>query len=430
MSTNRTEMATLSPALRAVMGDWIYYVTTMRLADVAERIDFAHEIHTNQALNELIQRQLNKNRGKKIAGYLLREEQRFFNAMVVGVYGGDPSWYDFAEIAPERPGELALPVGAEDSFGFLGFTGREKLFALDGQHRLSGIKLAIQEDSSKIGDDQIAVVFVGHHRGDEGLQRTRRLFTVLNKTAKPVLKGDIIALDEDDPMAICVRRLLDRCSFFNRGQVAMRLQNSLPPNDKSSWTTVSMLYDILTILFQHVYPKYNEVNWNNLDELKNERPSDVLLDAYYGFAEQYFQLLADAFPEVSEALAGKRPAKAVAKHRIETGGSVHFRPLGQRIYAQLVSELSKTYSLEDIFEWLKLLPSDLSQPPYANVIWDTGTQTMTSSMTDAGVVRDVLLYMLGEEARGTPKKLRDRYAQYFGQRADKIELPAPVLESE
>ena len=350
--------------------------------------------------------------------------------MVVGVYGGDPSWYDFAEIVPERPSELALPVGAEDSFGFLGFTGKEKLFALDGQHRLSGIKLAIQKDSSKIGDDQIAVVFVGHHRGDDGLKRTRRLFTVLNKTAKPVLKGDIIALDEDDPMAICVRRLLDRCSFFNRGQVAMRLKNSLPPNDKSSWTTVSMLYDILTVLFQQVYPNYNEVNWKNFNELKNERPSEEVLDEYYGFAEKYFKLLADTFPEVSDVLAGRKPAESVAKHRTETGGSVHFRPLGQRIYVQLASELSKTYGLEEVFEWLKLLPSDLSQPPYAKVIWNAGTQTMSSSMTDAGVVRDVLLHMLGEEIQGKPKKLRDRYAHYFGHSAEKIELPAPVVEIE
>jgi len=218
MRTEPKPMVTLAPALRAGMGDWVYYVTTMRLAEVADKIDYAHEIHSNQALNELIQRRLDERRGKKIASYLLREDQRFFNAMVVGVYGGDPSWYDFAEIVPERPGELSLPTDAKDSFGFLSFTGKEKLFALDGQHRLSGIKQAIKKNPSDICDNQITVIFVGHHKGEEGLQRTRRLFTVLNKTAKPVLKGDIIALDEDDIMAICVRRLLDRCSFSAVGR--------------------------------------------------------------------------------------------------------------------------------------------------------------------------------------------------------------------
>ncbi|QDT51705.1 hypothetical protein Pan258_57970 [Symmachiella dynata] len=412
------------------MGDWVYYVTTMRLSEVAEKINYAHELHSNQALNELIQRQLNKSRGKKIARYLLKEEQRFFNSMVVGVYGGDPSWYDFAEIVPERPGELVLPSGAKDSFGFLGFTGKEKLFALDGQHRLSGIKQAIKENSSEIGDDQITVIFVGHHKGEEGLQRTRRLFTVLNKTAKPVLKGDIIALDEDDIMAICVRRLLDRCPFFNRGQVAMRLQNSLPPSDKTSWTTITMMYDILTVIFRHIYPQYHEVPWKTLDEMKHERPSEEVIDSHYEFAERYFQLLADAFSEVAEVFSGKTPAKAVEKHRVDTGGSVLFRPLGQRMYAQLVAELSKSYELDNIFEWIGLLPTQLDNPPYADVIWDTGTHTMTSSKTDAAIVRNLLLYMLGEEARPTPDALKIKYAQYLGQNDDDIELPTPVVASE
>lgn len=428
MPADQKKQAVLSPALRAGMGDWIYYVTTMRLSEVAEKIDYAHDIHSNQSLNELIQRQLNKSRGKKIASYLIREKQRFFNAMVVGVYGGDPSWYDFAEIVPEHPG-VPLPSNVEDSFGFLGFTGREKFFALDGQHRLSGIKQAIKTDFAEIAEDQITVIFVGHHKGDDGLIRTRRLFTVLNKTAKPVLKGDIIALDEDDVMAICVRRLLDRCEFFNHDQVAMRLQNSLPPSDKTSWTTITMLYDILTIVFRYIYPQYNETDLTTLDKLKHERPPEETIDGYYEFAVQFFQLMASAFSEVSEVFEGKSTAKAVAKYRVAHGGSVLFRPLGQRIFTQLVAELSKNYELEDIFDWLSLLPTQLTDPPYADVIWDTGTQTMTSSKTDASIARDVLLYMLSEDTRLATKTLKSRYAQYFGE-DETTELPEAVIENE
>lgn len=410
------------------MGDWIYYVTTLRLSDVAQKIDYAHKIHSNEALRELIQRRLNESRGKKIAGYLLREKQRFFNAMVVGVYGGDPSWYDFAEIVPEHPEVLALPTGSEDSFGFLGFTGKEKLFALDGQHRLSGIKQAIKKDATEIGDDQVTVIFVGHHKGEEGLERTRRLFTVLNKTAKPVLKGDIIALDEDDIMAICVRRLIDRCKFFKRGQVAMRLQNSLPPSDKSSWTTITMMYDMLAVIFRHILPQFHEVPWKNLEQMKHERPSEEVIDTCYNFAVQYFQLLANAFPDVKEVFEGRTPAKAVKKHRVESGGSVLFRPLGQRMFAQLVAELSKSHELEEIFEWLSWLPTQLNKPPYANVIWDTGTRKMTSSKTDASIVREVLMYMLGEDGRFSTDELNKKYAQYLG--SEDAKLPALVVADE
>jgi len=191
-----------------------------------------------------------------------------------------------------------------------------------------------------------------------------------------------------------------------------------------------MMYDMLTIIFRHIYPQYNEVTWSTLDEMKHERPADDVIEAYYDFAQGYFQLLAQAIPEVSEVLSGKTPAKAVEKHRIDSGGSVLFRPLGQRMFAQLVAELSKSYQLEDIFEWLSLLPTRLDEPPYANVIWDTGTQTMTSSKTDASIVRDILLYMLQEKTRLTTKALNNRYAQYFGEESSKVELPSPVVESE
>ncbi len=67
------------PALRAHMGDWIYYITFMRMSDIAKRVSIAEEIHTSRSLNELIQRQLT-NRAGKIQDYLQTQPQRFFNS--------------------------------------------------------------------------------------------------------------------------------------------------------------------------------------------------------------------------------------------------------------------------------------------------------------------------------------------------------------
>lgn len=418
----------LTPALRAVMGDWIYFVTTMRLADVAARISFAHEIHPNEELNELIQRRLNEGRAKKIAAYLQREDQRFFNALVVGVYGGDPCWYDFDDITPRQPDDVEIPADVQNILGFLSLTGSEKLFALDGQHRLAGIKQALAKNGADLGSEQVAVIFVAHRSGDDGLQRTRRLFTVLNKTAKPVLKGDIIALDEDDVMAICTRRLVNDCKYFNRGQVAMRLQNSLPPSDTTSWTTIAMLYDMLTILFRHIYPRCDDVPSKTLEQLKNERPSEDVLENYYKFATGYFELLANSFNEVRDVFEGGSPGEAVATFRHRDGGSVLFRPLGQRLFTQVIAELCASYTLEESFEWLSLVPTSLTDVPFADVIWNTGTRTMTSNKTDASIARDLLLYMLGEETRLKPETLRTRYAQYLGAADDQVRLPDRVVE--
>ena len=102
-----------------------------------------------------------------------------------------------------------------ESLGFLTLRGDENLFALDGQHRLAGIKKAIKDGIDQDPYDDLSVIFVAHQTTKKGLERTRRLFTTLNKTARPVSKGDIVALDEDDAMAICVRWLIEKTNLFS-----------------------------------------------------------------------------------------------------------------------------------------------------------------------------------------------------------------------
>src|SRR5688500_11450244 len=81
------------PALRAHMGDWIYYITFMPMREIAARISVAEDIHTAETLKELLQRQLT-NRSGEIESYLRTQPQRFFNALVVGTYGGKPQWHE------------------------------------------------------------------------------------------------------------------------------------------------------------------------------------------------------------------------------------------------------------------------------------------------------------------------------------------------
>ena len=83
------------PALRAHMGDWIYYVTFLQMEQIADQIHIAQEIHSSNVLKDMIQRQIT-NRAGQISEYLLKQPQRFFNALIVGVYGGSPDWYELA----------------------------------------------------------------------------------------------------------------------------------------------------------------------------------------------------------------------------------------------------------------------------------------------------------------------------------------------
>src|SRR5450755_1068289 len=168
------------PGLRAHMGDWIYYICFLKMKDISQRISVAEEIHSSKLLRDLLQREL-RDRAPEITTYLLSQEQRFFNALVIGTYGGNPKWYELA-INNVESGLEALPGDLEGTLGLLMLEGTEKLFAIDGQHRVVGIREAVKKQL-EIGDEEICVIFLAgitqEHRDDDpaGFERTRRLFT-------------------------------------------------------------------------------------------------------------------------------------------------------------------------------------------------------------------------------------------------------------
>ena len=62
---------TILPALRGVMGNWVYYSCLMQLGEVRSRIRFADEVHTHDGLSEMIQRSVDESRIQEIADYII-----------------------------------------------------------------------------------------------------------------------------------------------------------------------------------------------------------------------------------------------------------------------------------------------------------------------------------------------------------------------
>ena len=240
------------PALRGVMGDWTYYSALVDLQQLAERVKFADKIQPNKGLSNMIQLGLDDKRPPDIADYLLTQPERLFNSLVVATFGGRPNWFPLSDVTTGPDEEQLNDLSEEivQSVGFLTFTGEEDLFAVDGQHRLAGMKQAVARAAERDWYDEIPVIFVSHSDDNHGLVRTRRLFTTLNKNARPVTKRDTIALDEDDVMAITVRRLIEQESnLFGSHRIALVAENNMPPGDETSLTTIGNLYDVLATLF-------------------------------------------------------------------------------------------------------------------------------------------------------------------------------------
>lgn len=399
------------PALRGRLGDWAFYSVLMTLEQVATRVNYAKEIHKSEMLSKLIQRELDeKSRAGEIGNYLLNNKDRFFNSLVIAVYDGDPEWHEFQNLRPVSADIDVndLSYSSRYSVGFLSLLGTEKLFALDGQHRLAGIRSALKH-AKELGKDEVSVIIVAHHTDAAGLQRTRKLFTTLNKTAKPVSKSEIIALDESDPMAITARNMVENDSRFSDKLVdIMRKQANLPQTDMSHLITLINLYDILEILF--VKSKKGTKN----SDLKRTRPSDAELNEYFDFAQKYFTILGKAFPSLKTCFAAKEPKSVIEKHRRVNGGSVLFRPVGLLIFTEIAAGLMREHSmtLDQSVAALKSLPTELSKYPYDGTLWNAQAGTM--DIKHRALVRDLLLHALGYIKEAQLKKLKMRYATVHG----------------
>lgn len=403
----------LLPALRGHMGDWVYYISMLSHAEIGARANYAREIHQDSALSDLIQRSLEGQRARHIANYLTTD-QRFFNSLILATYGGSPDWLEIGVLKSTTHKDLLRDAkeAAEDAIGFLILSGKEKIFAIDGQHRLAGIKKAVELQQADPGD-KVPVIFVAHKTSNAGLVRTRRLFTTLNKTAVPVRKRDIIALDEDDVMAIVARRLVEADPRFRSPKIAVISSSSIPAGDKTCLTTISSLYDTLKHIFRF------KIGQKTDKALRFNRPSDETLNAYADFASLYFSAVAETFPAVKQLFDAASPAEVTSQHRTASGGHLLFRPIGLEIVTRVSIEIarSKQCTLVDAVRSLKKLPVDLADAPYSGVIWKPGRNKINARAKNLAL--DLVRYFVG-----LPVDEVTLLAKYRAEAGNDVLLPA------
>ncbi|NNH79417.1 DGQHR domain-containing protein [Acinetobacter sp. ANC 5380] len=418
------------PALRGRLGDWAYYTCVMSFKDLVERVKTADEIHKSKKLSEYIQRQLNQGRAKDISKYILSNESRFFNSIVVAVYGGAPEWFQLDNIRnvldTDEDIKDSISENTISTIGFLRLSGEESLFALDGQHRLTGIKQALKDNHQELEHEEVSVIFVGHKNDESGLQRTRKLFIDLNKSAKAVTKNEIIALDECDVIAITTRWLIEEDERFTDRRILISANPAMPNNNFKDWTNIINLYDVLELLFTKVRPTELKIKVKKSD-LTTSRPNADELQLYFDYAQRYFSLLGRGFPEISEYFASNEPEEIVAKFRKFDGGSVLFRPVGLLVFTNLVAEYIKVHncSLENAFEIISKLETNLSESPYKYTIWNYNEKKM--EVRKKSLLLETLKYQLNLLSSSKEEKLIKTIADNNGVETSEVQLPEKVI---
>ena len=255
-------------AQKAKLGSTEYYIAKMTVEDLVNSVGLAIELPEwkDMTPDEKMQREPDKNRiVNEICPYFIEDKDRFFGSLIVDIYTG----YDNVVFEPitkfvEQDKLAAAHNIALQNAGFLTLPGKERLIALDGQHRLLAMKLCLKgasaisvamlgnkkmtpqmmalEPHPELAEEEVSVIFVEH----ENNLKIRKIFNKVNKYARQTGRGQNIITSDDDVYASIARRL------FAEGEVLHKIgknelvnwsSNTLSQRSKQL-TTVSALYTI------------------------------------------------------------------------------------------------------------------------------------------------------------------------------------------
>lgn len=350
------------PALRARMGTWNYYIVKMTMRELANEVMFASEVYEERTLDLAIQRVLNESRSKKdIATYLSRTNDRFFSSIVVAALEGSPRFYP-VEITSDPRFEIFRDQRLDESFGVLTFNGGQKYYALDGQHRLKAIKtlldnaeqLSIQAPSGFAQEEVSVIMLVKPESVDLStfLQSYRRLFSSLNRYAKPTNTATNIIMDEDDAFAILTRRLIADHPFFRYAGLPdesprVNTESKNLKSGQAHFTSLETLYNLNVQLLKT--PTRAQRGWGPSDAeredestFKRFRPSEEHIEALYSELVLYWDALLEALPELAGDPTRNRAHSIDDYESVDAEGTTDnllFWPIGQILLARLARRL-------------------------------------------------------------------------------------------
>ncbi len=395
MSTNYV------PAMQARMGDWIYYITKMKFGDVSRDIQFANEIHPTKDLDDAIQRDIS-NRVEDMKQFLLTEPQRFYGALVVAVYKGNPI---FRPVRIDENHELVDSV--HHSFGLLQLDGSQTFFALDGQHRVSSIKEACNENYD-LKDEEITVIVLHHDNTKDGLVRTRRLFTKLNRYAKATDEKTNITIDEDDAIAILTRLMIKEYDGMDEIVKIETASKQIGKSQKDNKYLITMrgLYEINELIMDFYDPNIVIDN-----KFKGKRPDDDELEKMYSHLEMIWNKVFDRIPLLKQIKEKKVFPGHVRNH--DNGGSIWVRTNALMIFFEVLKGgVNLGGDVDHIIDSFIKISSDINEEPWVNVIFDSNRGAIIGTKKEREFLVAICMYMIGLKSYRKVSELEDLYNKY------------------
>ena len=370
--------------------------------------DDGHLIVDQKNIEVLSQRQPDWSRQTSMASYLLRNKYRKFGTILVVVspnWVNDPkheNWDQSTGQARKTSINFTQPIPSIKDIGFIN-TSNIDIFALDGQHRLIGMRglkevaagriyqktklgesktppiekedflelnNATALDLDNIFDEGVTVEYIpavieGETRAD-ATKRIRSVFVSINTNAKKPLAGETYALDEDNGFAIVARRVGQVHRLFQATKTDSRVnwKNTSIPK-RSNWIiTLQHLTDLTETYLKYSQP--NLVNkWTN--DWGTIRPEDVDLKKGTAFISELFDYFA-TLPTCKRIMSTLK-GEDLDYIRIDEQ-NILARPIGYKIVADAVAQLiEQGETLDNIFDKLRRFDTNkgFEQKPKSNI---------------------------------------------------------------
>lgn len=263
-------------AIRGRQGETEYYLTQCPLR-LVPRLFLFNEAEIPAHLRQV--RSLNAHRIEGLTQYLIGRSSEYVLAPLIASVDSEMNFESLTSDLSEV-GQLRIPLTA-------------RLVIHDGQHRRVAIDQALIKNPA-IGDDTVPIMLFP----DPQLARSSRLYADLNQPHKRRTQSQQVLHDQDSPLAILVRQLINDIPLF-RGLT--ELEKTTISNRSTALFTLSTVYQATQAL----------LGVGKRDPLEQEQAT---------LARQFWQELGEIIPEWQEIIQEKVKAVELRQNYIHAHG--------------------------------------------------------------------------------------------------------------
>lgn len=254
---------------------------------------------------------------------------------------------------------LASEIGAEETM----LADISQLFSV--AYRVKGIIEALK-DNRELEDEEVPVIFIAHKNDDAGKRRTRKLFSTLNRRAKPVGDNYQIALDEDDIAAIVTREVVEEYELFQKERLLNAKKKQIPKTNVNAFTSLIALYHCNEYLIKDKLG----LSDTQFKGYKLYRPDEKVIEDMLSYVESFWTSFIDNITVIKEYLS--EDEKPALRYRNDKGGNLLFRPIGILEFVKAAVIISKRQNkpFGDVLKEMNKIQLELDSSAWRGVVWD------------------------------------------------------------